>query len=94
MFKIIYEWGQSFWAITDPFLYQVFFLSVLILMVLPDFKVGSRFWVSGSLAVLVVEGLGCGLTEGRLVQIGWLNNFWAGDNPFLGGREFKDRVDK
>ena len=39
-------------------------------MVLPDFKVGSRFWVSGSLAVLVVEGLGCGLTEGRLVQIG------------------------
>ena len=52
------------------FLSQVFSSSVLILSVSPGFKVDRRFWVSGSIAVLVVEGLGCGLTEGRLVRIG------------------------
>ena len=69
-----YEQGRSFGAVTNPFLSQVFSLSVFILMVSPSFKVDRWFWVSGSIAVLVVEGLGCGLAEGRLVQIGWLNN--------------------
>ena len=47
---------------------------VLILTVYPGFKVGSRFWVSVSVAVLVVKGLGCGLTGFILVRIGRLNN--------------------
>ena len=68
----MYERGQLFQ--TDPFSSQVFSLSVLIRMVSLGFKVGSRFWVSGSIAVLVVACLGCGLTEGALVQIGRLNN--------------------
>ena len=60
-FKTLYKQGRSFGAITDPFLSQVFSLSTLILTVFPDFKVDRRFWVSGSIAVVVVEGLGCGL---------------------------------
>ena len=48
---------------TDPFLSQVFSLSVLILTVSPSFKVDSQFWVSGSITALVVEDLGCSLTE-------------------------------
>ena len=43
-------------------------------MVSPGFKVDRRFWVSGSVAVLVVEVLGCGLAEVRLVRIERLNN--------------------
>ena len=70
----MHEQQRSFGAITDPFLSQVFSLLVFILMASPGFKVDRWFWVSGSIAVLVVEGLGCGLAEGRLVQIGWLNN--------------------
>ena len=73
-FKTFYERGRSFQAITDPILFQVFFSSVLILTVSPDFKVVSRFWVSRLIAVSVVEGLGYGLTECRLVRIGQLNN--------------------
>ena len=42
----------------------------------------------------MVEGLGCGLAEGRLVRIGQLNNLWAGDNPFSSGWEFKNSIDK
>ena len=57
----MYKRGQSFGAITDPFLCHVFSLPVLILTVSPGFKVDRRFWVSGSIAVVVVEGLGCGL---------------------------------
>ena len=90
----MYKWGRPLWAIIDPFLSQVFSSSVLILTVYPDFKVGSRFWVSGSWAVLVVEGLSCGLTEGRLVRIGRLNNLWASKNSFLSGWEFKNTIDK
>ena len=33
-------------------------------MVSPGLKVDRPFWVSGSIAVLVVEGLVCGLAEG------------------------------
>ena len=73
-FKTLYEQGWSFGAITDPFLSQVFSSSVLILTVYPSFKVDRRFWVSGSIAVLVVEGLGCGLTECILMWFGQLNN--------------------
>ena len=73
-FKTLYERGRSFQAITDPILSQVFFSSVLILTVSPDFKVVSRFWVSRLIAVSVVEGLGYGLTDCRLVRIGQLNN--------------------
>ena len=73
-FRPLYERGRSFGAITDHFLSQVFSSSVLILTVSPGFKVDRRFWVCGSIAVLVVEGLGCGLAEGRLVRIGQLNN--------------------
>ena len=91
---MLYEQQQSFVAITDPFLSQVFSLSVFILMVSPGFKIDRWFWVSGSIAVLVVEGLGCGLAEGRLVRIGRLNNLWAGDNPFSSGWEFKNSIDK
>ena len=61
-------------AITDPFLSQVFSSPVLILTVYPGFKVDRQLWVSGSIALLVVEGLGCGLAEGRFVQIERLNN--------------------
>ena len=58
---------------------------VFILPVCPGFKFDRRFLVSGSIDVLVVEGLGCGLAERTLVRIGRLNNLWAGDNPFLSG---------
>ena len=68
-----YEQGRLFGAITDPLLSQVFSPSVFILTVSPGFKVDRRFWVSGSIVVLLV-GLGCGLAEGRLVRIGQLNN--------------------
>ena len=73
-FKTLYERGRSFQVITDPILSQVFFSSVLILTVSPDFKVVSRFWVSRLIAVSVVEGLGYGLKDCRLVRIGQLNN--------------------
>ena len=33
----------------------------------------------------MVEGVGSGLTENTLAQIGLLNNIGAGDNPFLSG---------
>ena len=69
-FRTLYERGRSFGAIADPFLSQVFSSSVLILTISPGFKVDRRFWVSGSIAVLVVEGLSYGLTKGRLVRIG------------------------
>ena len=85
---MLYKQGWSFGAITDPFLSQVLSLSVLILTVSPVLR------VSGSIAILAVEDLVCGLAEGRLVQIGWLNNLWAGDNPFLSGWEFKNSIDK
>ena len=91
---MLYEWGQSCGAITDPFLSQIFSLLILILMVSPGFKVDRQFWVSGSIAIVVVEGLGCGLAEGKLVWIGWLNNLWAGDNLFWSGWEFKTSIDK
>ena len=52
------------------FLSQVFSLLALILTVSPGFKVSSQFWVSGLIAVLMVEGLGRSLTEGILVRIG------------------------
>ena len=71
---MLYEQGQSFQAITDSFLFQVFSSLVLILMVSLGFEVGSQFCISGSNAVLVVEGLVCGLIEGILVLFGWLNN--------------------
>ena len=74
LFKMLYERGPSFEAINHPLLSQVFSLLVLILTVSPGFKVCSRFWVSGSIAVSVVEGLGCGFTEGALVRIGRSNN--------------------
>ena len=67
---MLHERGPSFGLITDPSLSQVFSLLVLILTVFPGFKVDRRFWVSGSIAVLVVEGLSYGLTKGRLVRIG------------------------
>ena len=51
----------------------------------PGFKVDRRFWVSGSIAVLVVEDLVCGSREGKLVRIGRLNNLRAGDSPFSSG---------
>ena len=38
-FKMLHEQQRSFGAITDPFLSQVFSLSVFILMVSPGFKV-------------------------------------------------------
>ena len=84
-FKTLYERGLSFGAITDPFLSQVFSSSVLILTVSPDFKIDRGVWVSGSIAVLVVESLGCGLIEGGLVRIWRLNNLWTGDSPFPSG---------
>ena len=74
LFQTLYEGGRSSGAITDPFLSQVFSSSVLIPTASPGFKVDRGFWVSGSIAVLVVEGLGCGLAEGRLVRIRRLNN--------------------
>ena len=67
---LLYERGRSFEAITDSILSQVFSSSVLILTVSPYFKVGSRFWVSGSIPVSAAEVLGCGLTEGTSVRIG------------------------
>ena len=88
--RTLYERGRSFGAITDPFLFQVFSSSVVILMVSPGFKVYRPFWV----VVLVVEGLGCGLAEGGLVRIRRLNNLWAGDNPFSSGWEFNKSIDK
>ena len=94
LFETLYEQGQSFGAITDLFLSQIFSLSVLILMVSLGFKIDRQFCVSGSIALLVVEGLGCGLAEVRLVQIGRLNNVWASDNPFSSGWEFKNSFDK
>ena len=60
-------------------------MSVLIFAVPPGFKVDRRFWVSGSIAVLVVEDLVCGSREGKLVRIGRLNNLRAGDSPFSSG---------
>ena len=93
-FKTLYERGRSFGAITDPFLSQAFSSSVLILTVFPGFKIDRRFYVSGSIAVLVVESLGRGLAEDRLVQIGWLKKLWAGDNPFSSGWDFKNGIDK
>ena len=63
-FRMLYKQGWSFGAITDPFLSQVLSLSVLILTVSPVLR------VSGSIAILAVEDLVCGLAEGRLVQIG------------------------
>ena len=93
-FKKLYERGRSFRAITDPFLSQVFSFSLSTLTVSPDFKVGGRFWVSSSFGILVAEGLGCGLTEGRLVQTGRLNNLCAGDNSFSSGWKFKNSIDK
>ena len=69
-FKTLHDRGQSFGAITVPFLPQVFSLPVLILTVSPGFKFDRQFWVSGSIAVLVVEGLGYGLPESRFVRIG------------------------
>ena len=66
-FKTLHERGTSFGAISDPFLTQVFSSSVLIVTVSPGFKVDRYFWVSGSIAFLVVEGLSCGLREGRLL---------------------------
>ena len=42
----------------------------------------------------MLEGLVYGLTEGKFVRIGWLNNLWAGDNPFSAGGEFKNSIDK
>ena len=79
---------------TDPFLSQVFSLSVLILTVSPSFKVDSQFWVSGSITALVVEDLGCSLTESILGRIGQLNNLLAGDRAFSSGWEFKNSTDK
>ena len=73
-FKTLYERGRSFGAIIDPFLPQVFSSSVLIFTVSPSFKVGRRFWVFDSIAVLVVEDLGCDFTEGKLVRMERLNN--------------------
>ena len=43
-FKTLYVWGQSFGAITDPFLSHVFSLLVLILPASPGFKVDTWFW--------------------------------------------------
>ena len=62
----MYKQGWSFGAINHPFLFHIFSLLVLILIVSPDFKAGRRFQVSGSIAVSVVAGLVCGLTEGIL----------------------------
>ena len=75
-FKTLYKKVRSFGTITDPVLSQVFSSSVLILTVFPGFKNDRRFLVSGSIAVLVVERLGCGLglAKGRLMRIGRLNN--------------------
>ena len=42
----------------------------------PGFKVDRWFWVSVSFAILVVEGLGRGLTF-RLVRIERLYNLWV-----------------
>ena len=81
-------------AITDSFLSQIFSSSVLTLAVSPDFKVVSRLWVSGSIAVLVVESLGCCLTEGTLARIGRLNNLWAGYSQFSSGWEFRNSISK
>ena len=92
-FKTLYERGWSFGEITHSFLSQVFSLSVLILTVSPGFKVDRRFWVSGSIAALVI-GLGCALIEGRLMRIGRLNTLWADDSPFSSGWEFKNSIDK
>ena len=72
----------------DSFLSQVSSLSVLMLMVSADFKVGSRFWISGSISILVIKGGGCALREGQL------NKLWASDNPILSGWEFKKSNDK
>ena len=94
LFKTLYKRPRSFREITDPFLPQVFSALVLILTVPPEFKVGSRFWVSGSIDVLVVKGLCCGITGCRLVRIGRLNNLWAGYNLFSSGWEFKNSIDK
>ena len=55
-FKTLYERRRSFGAITDPFLPQFFSSSVLILTVSPGFKVDRRFWVYGSIGVLMVKG--------------------------------------
>ena len=90
----MHDRGQSFGAITVPFLPQVFSLPVLILTVSPGFKFDRQFWVSGSIAVLVVEGLGCGLPESRFVRIGWLNNLSAGDDPHSSGLELKNSIGK
>ena len=89
-FKTLHEQKRSFRAMTDPFLSQVFSSSVLILTVL----IVRQLWVSGLIAVLMVEGVGCGLTKGRLVQIERLNNLRAGDKPFSTGWEFKNSIDK
>ena len=70
----MYQQGWSFGAITDPFLCQVFSLSI-VLMVSPGSKVGSQFWVSRSIAILAVF-LACCLAEVTLVQIGLSNNLW------------------
>ena len=93
-FKTLYERRRWFGAITDPFLSQVFSSSALVLTVTPSFKVDTRFWVSSLIAVLEVEDLGCGLTEGKLVRIGRLKNLWAGDKQFTSGWKFKNSIDK
>ena len=90
----MYKLRQLFGAVTNPFLSHVFSLLVLILTGSPGFKVDSWFWVSGSIADLVVEGLSYCLTEGALVQTGWLKNLWAGDSPFSSGWEFKNNIDE
>ena len=95
-FKTLYKKVRSFGTITDPLLSQVFSSSVLILTVFPGFKNDRRFLVSGSIAVLVVERLGCGLglAKGRLMRAGRLNNLRTADNPFFSGWEFKNSIDK
>ena len=63
-------------------------------MVSAGSKVGSQFWISGSISILVIKGWGFALREVILVQIGQLNKSWTSDNPFLSGWEFKKSNDK
>ena len=67
---------QSFGAISAPFVIPSFIFVGFYSdgMSRMYFTFDRRFLVSGSIAALVVERLGCDLAEGTLVRIGRLNN--------------------
>ena len=91
-FRTLYNRGQLFYFMTMPFLSQIIFSSVRILMIFPCEIFGKEWVVLWDLGVTVTNEFSGskGWTEGRFVRSWLLNNFWTGEIPFLLGYEFKN----